>query len=129
MCCLLLEYGADVNIRNDTQETALHFAASNDRQITSLLLRNGAEIQNPIKTYKEVGCSPLGNAIFGSPFKYYNEASFRMLLDYCIRGNIKVTLEPLFEYAIKREIYKCTKIILQRGKSWSLTFTRQHRKE
>ena len=115
MCCLLLHHGADVNIRSDTQKTALYYAAARGGQITSLLLRNGAEIQKPIKTCNEVDSSPLGSAIIGSTILTRNAASFRLLLDHCIGRNIKVALEPLFEFTIEWERQKCAKIILQRG--------------
>ena len=65
VCCYLTQIGADINIRNTNNDTALHFAAaSNSVDIIKLLLDKGMSVNltnkhNTTRLHVSVSCGKL----------------------------------------------------------------------
>ena len=122
ICHVLLRHGANVNAMHEQHKwQALHHSImSNDVQVASLLLENGAELYDLENLNDQHDDSPFHFAIILKSPHF-----LQLLLHYADRKKKHVSLEILCNKAIQYDSEKCAIFTLQQGyyPRWSADFS------
>jgi|GEM_PF-2550995 len=108
MTCYLVAEGADVNFKNKSEYTPLHFASDRgQKEIVDLLLEKGAEV-NAVNKYQ---ITPLFNAI---------EKGYKDIVEILINHGADINFNsPFFGSPLHRAVYmnqpSVVKLLLEKG--------------